>query len=131
MSGRKPTPKQQEAIESWQRGDVCVVAGPGSGKTYVLVERFRWLVEQKRVPVHRILAITFTEKAAANMRRRLVESVPPESAERKAIERGYISTIHGFCARLLAENPIEAAGDPDFRGRDGREADFELARAGS
>ncbi len=125
----EPAPKQREAIESWGRGDVCVIAGPGSGKTFVLVERFKWLVEVKGVPVHRILAITFTEKAAANMRRRLVEAFPPSSELRKAIERAYISTIHAFCARLLRENAIEAAVDPEFRVLDQWEADFELRGA--
>ncbi|MBI3665910.1 MAG: UvrD-helicase domain-containing protein [Acidobacteria bacterium] len=123
-----PTPKQLEAIESWGRGDVCVVAGPGSGKTLVLVERFRWLVREKKIPVRSILAITFTEKAAANMRRRLVEAFEG-SEEREAIERAYISTIHGFCARLLKENAIQAAVDPEFRVLDEWEADFELRRA--
>src|SRR5712692_5216187 len=125
----QPTPRQLEAIESWNRGDVCVVAGPGSGKTFVLVERFKWLVEVKGVPAQQILAITFTEKAAANMRRRLVESFPPSSELRKAIERAYISTIHAFGGRLLRENAIEAAVDPEFRVLDQWEADFELRRA--
>src|SRR5262249_9683461 len=118
-----------EAIESWGRGDVCVIAGPGSGKTFVLVERFKWLVEVKRVLVHGILAITFTEKAAANMRRRLVEAFPPAGELRKAIERAYISTIDAFCARLLRENAIEAGVDPEFRVLDQWEADFELRAA--
>ena len=52
--------------------DACVVAGPGSGKTRVLVERFAWLVEERSVDPARILAITFTEKAARMMKRRLV-----------------------------------------------------------
>ncbi len=105
---------------------MCVVAGPGSGKTRVLVERFRWLVQRKGIQARRILAITFTEKAAANMRRRLVESFPAASAERKDVERAYISTIHAFCARLLRENAIEAAVDPEFRVLDEWEADFDL-----
>jgi len=124
-----PTQRQREAIESWQRGDVCVVAGPGSGKTYVLVERFRWLVEVQKVPVWRILAITFTDQAAANMRRRLVETFPAASERRQALERAYISTIHAFCARLLKENALEAAVDPEFRVLDEWEADFELREA--
>jgi ATP-dependent exoDNAse (exonuclease V) beta subunit len=123
------TSRQQEAVESWGRGDVCVVAGPGSGKTRVLVERFRWLVQVKGVPVRRILAITFTEKAAAHMRQRLVESFPVATPERKAVERAYISTIHGFCARLLREHAVEAAVDPAFQVFDEWEAAFELHRA--
>jgi ATP-dependent helicase/nuclease subunit A len=121
--------RQAEAVQSWGRGDVCVVAGPGSGKTRVLVARFRWLVEEKRIPVRRLLAITFTEKAAAHMRRRLVGSFPPESEARRQVERAYISTVHGFCARLLRENAIEASVDPEFRVLEEWEANFELRRA--
>jgi len=120
--------KQRKAVESWG-GDVCVVAGPGSGKTFVLVERFRWLVREKNISPRRILAITFTEKAAANMRRKLVESFPAGSGERAEVERSCISTIHGFCARLLRENAIAAEVDPEFRVLDEWEADFELRRA--
>jgi ATP-dependent exoDNAse (exonuclease V) beta subunit len=123
------TSYQQEAVESWGRGDVCVVAGPGSGKTRVLVERFRWLVQVKGVPARRILAITFTEKAAANMRQRLVDSFTVGTPERTAVERAYISTIHGFCARLLREHAVEAAVDPTFQVFDEWEAAFELHRA--
>ena len=124
-----PTRRQREAIESWRQGDVCVVAGPGSGKTYVLVERFRWLVQGKGIPAHRILAITFTERAAHNMRRRLVAAFDPSSAERKAVERAYISTIHSFCAHLLRENAIDSEVDPDFRVLEEWEADSRLRRA--
>jgi ATP-dependent helicase/nuclease subunit A len=123
------TDEQRQAVESWRRGDVCVVAGPGSGKTRVLVERFKWLVQEKQVPIRRILAITFTDKAAANMRLRLVEAFPPGSDQRKAIERAYISTIHAFCARLLRENAIQVAVDPEFRVLDEWEAGFELRLA--
>ncbi len=88
--------------------DVCVVAGPGSGKTSVLIERFRWLVEERRISPHRILAVTFTEKAAAEIRQRF------ERAGGGGLDRAWISTIHGFCARLLRENAVTAALDPEF-----------------
>ncbi|HYM12487.1 MAG TPA: UvrD-helicase domain-containing protein [Bryobacterales bacterium] len=123
------TPKQREAVESWNRGDVCVVAGPGSGKTRVLVERFQWLVEKRGVPAQRILAITFTEKAATEMRRRLVEAFPAGSTTRQEVERAHISTIDAFCAKLLRENAIDAEVDPEFRVLDQWEADFELRQA--
>ncbi len=124
-----PTPRQREAIESWERGDICVTAGPGSGKTFVLVERFRWLVERRGVPPHRILAVTFTNKAADSMRRRLLEPFPANSAYREALERANISTIDAFCARLLRENAIDAEVDPEFRVLDEWEAEMELRRA--
>src|ERR1700704_2199078 len=66
------TPHQDDAIR-WKNLDACVVAGPGSGKTTVLVERYRTLVEQHGLDPRNILAITFTEKAAANMKAKLAD----------------------------------------------------------
>ena len=57
----------------YRRLDACVVAGPGSGKTTVLVERFRALIQLHRFDPREILAITFTEKAAANMKAKLAD----------------------------------------------------------
>ncbi len=94
--------------------DVCVVAGPGSGKTRVLVERFAWLVEQRSVDPTRILAITFTEKAATMMKRKLVERFANRQDVRERVERAWVATIDAFCARLLRENAIEAGLTPDF-----------------
>jgi len=94
--------------------DTCVVAGPGSGKTTVLIERFRGLVESGVSPL-RILAITFTEKATNQIRERLAlafANCPDVIAQ---IRRAYVSTVHGFCARLLRENAILAGVDPQFR----------------
>ena len=94
--------------------DVCVVAGPGSGKTRVLVERFAWLVECKDADPTRILAITFTEKAATAMKRKLVERFAHRQKVRERVERAWVATIDAFCARLLRENAIEAGLAPDF-----------------
>ncbi|HXG33047.1 MAG TPA: UvrD-helicase domain-containing protein [Bryobacteraceae bacterium] len=93
--------------------DVCVSAGPGSGKTRVLVERFRWLVEQGISPL-RILAITFTEKAAAEIKARLVKAFAHRPDIRRQVERAYVSTIHAFCARLLRDHALQAGLDPQF-----------------
>jgi ATP-dependent helicase/nuclease subunit A len=98
--------------------DVCVVAGPGSGKTTVLIERFAWLAEQQGIDPSRILAITFTEKAATEIKERLIKRFAnrfeAEPELRESIERAWVSTIHGFCARLLRENAITAGLSPDF-----------------
>jgi ATP-dependent exoDNAse (exonuclease V) beta subunit len=93
--------------------DTCVVAGPGSGKTTVLVEYFRRLVAAGVDPV-RILAITFTEKAAAQMRRKLSEEFREDAAARARLERAWVFTVHGFCARVLKENAVAAGVDPGF-----------------
>ncbi len=109
-----PLSEEQRAAVERSGQDVCVVAGPGSGKTRVLVERFAWLVEQGGVDPYRILAITFTEKAASMMKRRLVERFSGQPRLREAVERAYVMTIDAFCARLLSENAIEAGLAPDF-----------------
>jgi ATP-dependent exoDNAse (exonuclease V) beta subunit len=101
--------------------DACITAGPGSGKTTVLVEYFRRLVEGGTDP-QRILAITFTEKAAANIGKKLAEAFHDDSRLRAALERSWVSTVHGFCARLLKENAIFAGIDPDFYISDERES---------
>jgi ATP-dependent exoDNAse (exonuclease V) beta subunit len=107
------SPEQRRAVESTGE-NVCVVAGPGSGKTRVLTERFAWLVEHEQVSPARILAITFTEKGALEIKQRLLKRFAGEAARRDAIERAWVSTIHGFCARLLRDNAIAAGLAPDF-----------------
>lgn len=116
------TARQLEAAAVLDREqDTCVVAGPGSGKTTVLVEYFERLVAAGRDPL-RILAITFTDKAANNMRERLASTFQDRPELRARLERAYVSTVHGFCARLLKENAIFAGIDPEFYVMDEREA---------
>jgi hypothetical protein len=116
------TPRQVQAIDISTAGqDTCVVAGPGSGKTRVLVERYRRLAEAGVAP-QRILAITFTEKAARNMKERLAEAFRTMPERRRDLEQANISTIHGFCARLLRENSVAAGIDPEFRVLDARQS---------
>ena len=122
----KLSASQLDAIQRTGQ-DVCVVAGPGSGKTTVLIERFAWLVEQQGIDPTRILAITFTEKAATEIKERLIKrfsdrfKTAPEL--RDSVERAWVSTIHGFCARLLRENAIDAGLSPDFEVLDQPSAD--------
>jgi ATP-dependent exoDNAse (exonuclease V) beta subunit len=105
--------EQRRAVERLHQ-DVCVVAGPGSGKTRVLTERFAWLVATQGVDPSRILAITFTEKAATEIKERVIKAFENLPHLREGIERAWVSTIHGFCARLLREHVIEAGLPPDF-----------------
>jgi DNA helicase-2/ATP-dependent DNA helicase PcrA len=85
----------QRAAVSAPRGHYLVLAGAGSGKTRVLVHRIGWLIEVERVPVHGILAVTFTNKAAAEMRQRAAALVEHGT-------RGmWIGTFHGLAHRLL------------------------------
>jgi ATP-dependent exoDNAse (exonuclease V) beta subunit len=113
---------QRRAVERIGQ-DVCVVAGPGSGKTRVLTERFAWLVETHGVDPDAILAITFTEKAANEIKSRLIQRFESRPEFRKAIERAWVSTIHGFCARVLQENAIAVGLPPDFKVLDQAAAD--------
>jgi ATP-dependent helicase/nuclease subunit A len=116
------TPSQADAIDATRRHrDACVVAGPGSGKTTVLVEYFGNLVAAGVDPL-RILAITFTEKAAGNMRKKLAEAFRGDREIRAKMERAWVSTVHGFCGRLLRENAVFAGIDPDFYVADERES---------
>ena len=118
----KLTASQLDAVD-YRRQDACVVAGPGSGKTTVLVERYRALVEEHRLQPREILAITFTEKAAANMKSKLAELFAHDPLRLREVEAGYVSTIHGFCARLLRDNAIAAGIDPRFSVMDARESE--------
>src|SRR5215471_9895782 len=75
---------QRAAVEC-DSSSICVVAGPGSGKTRVLIERFAWLVEQRGIDPRRILAITFTEKAACTPVR-LLTGIAREDRDRMALD---------------------------------------------
>jgi ATP-dependent exoDNAse (exonuclease V) beta subunit len=116
------TPDQENAIR-YREMDACVVAGPGSGKTTVLVERYRSLILNHGFDPGRILAITFTEKAAANMKQKLADLFVHDPARLRELDAAWVSTIHGFCARLLRENAIAAGIDPRFSVLDAREAE--------
>ena len=122
------TRDQLDAIDITRLGsDACVVAGPGSGKTTVLVERYGQLVASG-IPPSRILAITFTEKAAANMKAKLAEKFAGDSSLRQQMENAYVSTMHGFCNRLIRENAIAAGVDPQFSILDELTAGYEQNR---
>ena len=118
------TDQQLQAITTID-SNVAVSAGAGSGKTRVLVERFLHILEQgKNVSPKEILAITFTRKAAGEMKERVRTSMEARLANDvndfwknhlKELERAQITTIHGFCNRLLKENPVETGLDPAFK----------------
>ncbi len=109
------TEEQRYAIER-REGDLLLDAAAGSGKTSVLVERFVRSVLEDGVAVEAILTITFTEKAAAEMRDRIRARLRALGAHEaaRATEAAFISTIHGFCARVLRAHALAAGLDPLF-----------------
>ncbi|MDI3257847.1 MAG: UvrD-helicase domain-containing protein [Kyrpidia sp.] len=141
----RPTEDQWRAITALS-SDVAVTAGAGSGKTWVLTERYAAMLRGRPVVLppegHReppaakpcrpgeIVAITFTEAAAADMRRKirtrlhqLIEAgetrLLPHAEE---LENAPISTIHSYCASVIRRYPFEAGVDPDFAVLDEAEA---------
>lgn len=90
--------EQRRAIEH-HGGPLLIVAGPGTGKTSTLTRRMAWLIEAAGVPASRILGITFTEKAAAEMSQRLEGLLDGGAA------RPWCATFHAFAWQLLAETP--------------------------
>lgn len=109
------TAEQKEAVEA-DREQIAVVAGAGAGKTRVLVERYLRHVIEERISPEQILAITFTRKAAAEMKRRIVRRLRDlgRHEEARLAQIGPISTMHSFCDRVLHEYPFEAGVDPKF-----------------
>ena len=110
-----PNAEQLAAIDA--PGLVFVSAGAGTGKTTVLVERFARAVCERGLSMESVLAITYTERAAGELRgrirRRLAELDRHDLA--RELDGAWISTIHGFCHRLLKAHPFEAGVDPNFR----------------
>src|SRR5919106_4176657 len=117
-----PNPEQQAAIEA--KGRVFVSAGAGTGKTAVLVERFVRAVCDTGLDVDSILVITYTRKAAGELRSRIRAALRERGRHDLAreLDGAWISTIHGFCNRLLKAYPFEAGLDPRFRELDEAQA---------
>ncbi|HHU0826751.1 TPA: DNA helicase II [Legionella pneumophila] len=93
--------KQRDAVTS-PLGNMLVLAGAGSGKTKVLVSRIAWLIEEQHLSPHAILAVTFTNKAAGEMRSRLSSMLSTPTLGL------WVGTFHGLCHRLLRRHYKEA-----------------------
>lgn len=98
---------QRRAVD-WNNGPMLVLAGPGSGKTRVLTCRIGRLLDSSRDQRFRILALTFTNKAASEMSSRVTALVPGLEG------RTSIDTFHGFCAQVLRQHGVHLGIKPDF-----------------
>jgi DNA helicase II / ATP-dependent DNA helicase PcrA len=98
-------PQQRAAVETTE-GPVLMLAGAGSGKTKALTHRIAYLVQQEHLPPANILAVTFTNKAAAEMRQRVLKllGLPPDSSSYLP----YMGTFHSICVRLLRREAANA-----------------------
>jgi ATP-dependent helicase/nuclease subunit A len=118
------TPHQERALDLDRH--LAVTANAGSGKTQVLVERYVRVL-MRGVPVGEVVALTYTDKAASALRRKIADRVSgallaagdrAEAARlesiRDALPAAFIGTIHAFCARMLREYPVEAGIDAAF-----------------
>jgi ATP-dependent exoDNAse (exonuclease V) beta subunit len=114
-SHREPSDEQRRVIQA-EHDKFVVTAAAGAGKTYVLVERYLRHVTEEGLTPDQILTITFTRKAAAEMKERIVRRLRTVGRfdEAQIAETGPIQTFHSFCERLLRENAFEAGLDPQF-----------------
>jgi ATP-dependent exoDNAse (exonuclease V) beta subunit len=107
--------EQLAAVET--EGNVFVSAGAGTGKTSVLVERYVRAVCEQGLDIESILVITYTRKAAGELRSRIRHALVERGRRDLAreLDGAWISTIHGFCNRLLRAHPFAVGIDPRFR----------------
>lgn len=114
MTDKDWTPQQKEAIQT--RTNCVVAAGAGSGKTGVLSERFHYLVENNLAHCNEILTITFTKKAAAEMKERIYARIAdlnrPE--ELALFSEAQISTVDSFCAKIVRSDCTSYGISPQF-----------------
>ena len=123
-----PDEEARQCIHQAIDETLVVEAAAGTGKTTELVRRIVRVLAEGRADVREIVAVTFTEKAAGELKLRLRQQLEESRRDTHApgiqarlddavqnLEEAHVSTIHGFCADLLRERPVEAAIDPLFR----------------
>ena len=115
MTNWQLTAQQQAVVDSPSK-NLVIRAGAGSGKTSVLVARYLKHIEQDNLRPDQILAITYTRKAAGEMKVRIVDRLKSigRTADAQIAESGPISTLHSFCSTVLRENALVAGLNPAF-----------------
>lgn len=134
------TDRQRQALALDRH--LSVTANAGAGKTKVLVERFLQIVLGTDTPINQVVAITFTEKAAGELRARIAQEIRASIATagngrerskreqvRDTLAEATICTIHAFCAQILREYPVEAGIDAGFSILEGIDQHFLLDEA--
>lgn len=125
--------KEQERIVNHQSGNILVSASAGSGKTHTMIERVIKLVTERKAEVKEILAVTFTEMAALEMKEKLkkaLEKTIIEREDRSLVEQmadvhtADICTLHSFCAKLIRNYFFKVGLSPDYAICDQAQADI-------
>lgn len=101
--------KEQKLAVEHGEGPLLIVAGAGTGKTKVITERIKWLIDQKLAKPEEILALTFTEKAAKEMEERVDIALPYGTFGM------WIMTFHSFCDRVLKNEGLQIGLNPHFK----------------
>ena len=105
---QKLNSRQQEAVLH-ETGPLLIVAGAGTGKTTVLINRLAYLVLEKGLSTEEILLLTFTEKSAGELEERADKLLPYGYVDL------WIHTFHGFCERILREHALDIGLSADFK----------------
>jgi len=100
---------QQKRAVQYTEGPLLIVAGAGTGKTTVITERVNWLITKQKLQPEEVLALTFTEKAAAEMEERVDKALPYGYVDL------WISTFHSFAQRILEQHGLEIGLTTDFK----------------
>ncbi|RUA15158.1 MAG: hypothetical protein DSY55_06870 [Clostridia bacterium] len=114
--------KEQRQAVTWRAAPLLVLAGPGSGKTRIIINRIRWLVQARAAAPESILAVTFTNRAAEEMRERLFGALGERA------EQVWIHTFHAAAMRILRKHGERIGVPPDFIILDEDEQRLEIAR---
>ena len=95
---------QRKAVEYFSRKPLLIQAGPGSGKTRVIIERVKYLIQERKIDPETFLVVTFSNKATTELRERLMDS--ENGLDTETVNKIHISTIHSFCYDLISNQGL-------------------------